>query len=34
LGAIEIASGLDEGDRVVISSVEQFNGADTVLITD
>jgi len=34
LSAIEIASGLDEGDRVVISSVEQFNGADTVLITD
>ncbi|MGI9206042.1 MAG: efflux RND transporter periplasmic adaptor subunit [Woeseiaceae bacterium] len=34
LGAIEITSGLAEGDRVVISSVDQFRGADLVLITD
>jgi len=34
LGAVEILSGLEEGDRVVISSVEPFRGADTVLITN
>lgn len=34
LGAIEIQDGLVEGDRVVISSIEQFRSADTVLITD
>mgnify|MGYP001821782749 FL=1 len=34
LSAVEVASGLNEGDQVVISSIEQFNGADTVLITD
>jgi len=34
LGAVEIQSGLVEGDRVVISSVDQFRGADSVLITD
>ncbi|MGI9263187.1 MAG: efflux transporter periplasmic adaptor subunit, partial [Woeseiaceae bacterium] len=34
LGAVEIASGLAEGDRVVISSVDQFRGADLVLITN
>ncbi len=34
LSAVEIAEGLAEGDRVVISSVEQFRGAETVLITD
>ena len=34
LGAVEVASGLAEGDRVVISSIEPFRGADTVFITD
>jgi HlyD family secretion protein len=34
LSAVEIAGGLNEGDQVVISSIEQFLGADTVLITD
>lgn len=34
LGAVEIQSGLAEGDRVVISSIDQFRGADSVLITD
>jgi len=34
LGAVQIESGLDEGDAVVISSIDQFQGAETVLITD
>ncbi|MEX2124023.1 MAG: HlyD family efflux transporter periplasmic adaptor subunit [Woeseia sp.] len=34
LAAVQIESGLDEGDAVVISSLDQFQGADTVLITD
>lgn len=34
LAAVEIASGLQEGDRVVISSIDQFRGADTVLISN
>lgn len=34
LSAVEIADGLNEGDRVIISSVDQFRGADSVLITD
>ena len=34
LSAVEIQSGLIEGDQVVISSVDQFRGADSVLITD
>lgn len=34
LSAVEIQDGLVEGDRVIISSVEQFRSADTVLITD
>ena len=34
LSAVEIADGLNEGDQIVISSIEQFRGADTVLITD
>jgi HlyD family secretion protein len=34
LSAVEIESGLNEGDRVIISSVEQFRGATTVLLTD
>lgn len=34
LSAIEVTAGLKEGDRVIISSVDQFRGADSVLITD
>jgi HlyD family secretion protein len=34
LSAIEVTAGLNEGDRVIISSVDQFRGADSVLITD
>jgi HlyD family secretion protein len=34
LGAVEITSGLEEGDRVIISSIEPFRGNETVLITD
>lgn len=34
LSAIEVAAGLAEGDRVVISSIEPFRGADTVLLAD
>ncbi len=34
LSAVEIASGLLEGETVVISSIDQFRGADTVLVTD
>ena len=34
LSAVEIESGLKEGDQVVISSVDQFRGVDSVLITN
>lgn len=34
LSAVEIISGLEEGDRVIISSIDQFGGAETVLVTD
>jgi len=34
LGAVEVTSGLAVGDRVVISSLEPFRGAETVLLTD
>jgi HlyD family secretion protein len=34
LAAVEIVNGLNEGDIVVISSVDQFRGADTVLVTN
>ncbi len=34
LSAVEITAGLNEGDQVIISSVDQFRGADSVLITD
>jgi len=34
LSAVEITGGLEEGESVIISSVEQFRGADTVLIID
>jgi HlyD family secretion protein len=34
LSAVEIASGLKEGESVVISGIDAFRGADTVLVTD
>ena len=34
LSAVEISKGLNEGDRIVISSIDQFRGADSVLITN
>lgn len=34
LSDVEIVAGLDEGERVIISSIDQFNHADTVLLTD
>lgn len=34
LSHVEVLSGLQTGDLVVISSTDQFNGADNVLITD
>ena len=34
LSSVEIVSGLQEGDRVIISSIDQFRSAETVLITD
>ena len=34
LAAVEIAKGLEEGDLVVISSIDQFRSADTVLVTN
>ena len=34
LAAVEISGGLQEGEVVVTSSIDQFQGADTVFITD
>ena len=34
LAAVEIRSGLAEGDRVVISSIDEFRGAQRVMIAD
>ena len=34
LGAVEISAGLNEGDRIVISSIDQFRGAESVLVTN
>jgi len=34
LANVEVLSGLEVGERVIISSTDQFNGADNVLITD
>ena len=34
LSAVEVSAGLNEGDRIVISSLDQFRGADSVLITN
>ncbi|MDM7860977.1 efflux RND transporter periplasmic adaptor subunit [Alteromonas sp. ASW11-36] len=33
LSAVEIIDGLNEGDQIIISSTDQFDGADAVLIT-
>ena len=33
LGAVEIVSGLDSGDRIVISNLDPFRSAETVLLT-
>ena len=34
INSLEIVSGLEEGEQIVISSVGQFNGVDTVYISD
>jgi len=34
INSIQILSGLEEGDTIVISSVSQFDGANTVYVTD
>jgi HlyD family secretion protein len=34
LAMVEIVDGLTEGETVVISSIDQFRGADSVLVTD
>jgi HlyD family secretion protein len=34
LSAVEILSGLNAGDKVIISSIDQFRGAESVLVTN
>ena len=34
LGAVEIVSGLQPGETIVVSNLDPFRGADTVLLTD
>lgn len=34
LSAVEIKSGLEEGDKVIISSIEMFHGAESILVSD
>ena len=34
LAAVEIVGGLAEGEQVVISSIDAFRGADSVMVTD
>ena len=34
LGAVQIVAGLDQGDQIVISSLDPFRSADTVLLTE
>jgi HlyD family secretion protein len=34
LAAVQIESGLEPGERVIVSSIDQFQGADTVLVTN
>ncbi|NMH58450.1 efflux RND transporter periplasmic adaptor subunit [Alteromonas ponticola] len=33
LSKVEIVEGLEKGDKVIVSGLEQFNGAETVLLT-
>ena len=33
LAAVEVISGLSEGDNIIISSTDQFDSANSVLIT-
>ncbi len=33
LSKVEIVDGLDAGDRIIVSGLDQFNGAETVLLT-
>jgi HlyD family secretion protein len=34
LNAVEVLSGLDDGDVIITSSIETFERAETVLVTD
>ena len=34
LGAVEIVAGLERGETIVISNLDPFRGAETVLLTD
>ena len=34
LGAVEVLTGLTDGDAIISSSIEAFEGAETVLITN
>ena len=34
LGAVQVIGGLSEGDRVIISSIDQFRGAEIVQISN
>jgi HlyD family secretion protein len=34
LSAVEVVAGLEEGETVVVSSIDAFRGADTVLVSD
>ncbi len=34
LGAVEIVAGLEAGDNIIISNLDPFRGADSVLLTD
>jgi len=34
LGAVEIVAGLEPGETIVVSNLDPFRGADTVLLTD
>ncbi|MEM7359204.1 MAG: efflux RND transporter periplasmic adaptor subunit [Pseudomonadota bacterium] len=34
LAKVEVLSGLNEGDEIIISSVEQFRGVDSILLTN
>jgi len=34
LGAVEIVAGLNPGEEIVISNLDPFRGAETVLLTD